>query len=471
MTTVTTDIGRKHRLLVVDDDPSIVSQLNLAFEDEYDVITAGDPRTAWALVQKDRPDLVTLDLALESNNPETGFTLLDKCLVFDPHMKVVLITGNDTRENALRAVDRGAYDFFGKPVNLGELGVLLRRAAQLRAMETQEGAVEPPGPEGDRLGHLLGRSREIHAVFRLIQRVAPTDVTILILGDSGTGKEVVAREIHRLSLRRDKPFVSISCAAIPETLLESELFGHEKGAFTSAHIARPGRLELADGGTVFLDEIGDMPMTLQVKLLRFLQEREVERVGGRRVIPLDVRVIAATNRDLEKGVKAGLFREDLYYRLSVIDIRLPALRERGDDVVFLAEHFLQVHARKLGRGTLSFSRGAKEALLRHLWPGHVRELEHRVQRAALLADSRLVQPSDLELAGTDTPAPISLKEARDEAEARIVVGALRRTSGNISKAARELDVSRPTLHDLLRKHGIEARTFRNPGVASIPGDA
>jgi two-component system, NtrC family, response regulator len=287
---------------------------------------------------------------------------------------------------------------------------------------------------------------------------------VLILGESGTGKEVVARELHRLSLRGEKPFVSISCGAIPENLLESELFGHEKGAFTSAHTTRPGRLELANGGTVFLDEIGDMPMTLQVKVLRFLQEREIERVGGRRVIPLDVRVLAATNRNLEQAVKEGRFREDLYYRLSVIDIRLPGLRERVDDIVFLGEHFLKHFAHELHRPGLTLSRAAKAALVDHAWPGNVRELEHRMQRAALLSNGRMVQPDDLELVRGQSTAPLSLKEARDEAEARLVVDTLRRTFGNISRAARELEVSRPTLHDLLRKHAIDARHFKSPGA-------
>jgi two-component system, NtrC family, response regulator len=447
-------VALRPKLLLVDDDLSMVSQLSLAFEDEYEVLRAHDPKTAWGTVQKEHPDLMTLDLALEAENPESGFSLLDKCLAFDPSMKIVLITGNDTRENARRAVERGAFDFFGKPIDLNELGVLLKRAAQLRGLEDRA-AERKVQTEEDRLGDLWGRSREMKAVFRLLRRVAPTDVTVLILGESGTGKEVVARELHRLSLRGEKPFVSISCGAIPENLLESELFGHEKGAFTSAHTTRPGRLELANGGTVFLDEIGDMPMTLQVKVLRFLQEREIERVGGRRVIPLDVRVLAATNRNLEQAVKEGRFREDLYYRLSVIDIRLPGLRERVDDIVFLGEHFLKHFAHELHRPGLTLSRAAKAALV---------DLEHRMQRAALLSNGRMVQPDDLELVRGQSTAPLSLKEARDEAEARLVVDTLRRTFGNISRAARELEVSRPTLHDLLRKHAIDARHFKSPGA-------
>jgi two-component system NtrC family response regulator len=461
----------RSRLLVVDDDPSILSQLSLAFEDEYRVFCADNPRRAWSLIQEERPDLVTLDLALERDDPETGFSFLDKCLAFDPLLKVVLLSGNDTRENATRGVEQGAYDFFGKPVDLEELRVLLRRANSKRALEIHSRNDAVPVGE-DRLGHLLGRSPEMSSVFRLVRRVAPADVTVLILGESGTGKEVVAREVHRLSRRGQKPFVSISCAAIPEALLESELFGHEKGAFTSAHTSRPGRLETADGGTVFLDEIGDMPLLLQVKLLRFLQQREIERVGGRKVIPLDVRVIAATNRRLEEDAKAGRFREDLYYRLSVIEIQLPPLRKRSEDILFLADHFLARFSRELHRGPLSFSRTAKEAMRAYPWPGHVRELEHRVQRAVLLANGRVIHAEDLELGGPVEKAHLSLREARHAAEHERVMEALRRSYGNISKAAKELEISRPTLHDLMRKLDIDARDFRDPLTAgSEPQDA
>jgi two-component system NtrC family response regulator len=451
---------RPTRLFIVDDDPSIVSQLELAFSGEYEVRTSDNPVDAWTRIQAEHPDLVTLDLSLEADNPETGFSLLEKCHIFDPTMKVVMITGNDTEENAMRAVHEGAFDFFGKPVDLEALSVLLRRGATLRHLE-QQNARNRSEPGEERLGDLLGRSEEMQSVFRLIRKVAPTDFTVSILGESGTGKEMVAREIHRLSKRADQPFVSISCGAIPEALLESELFGHEKGAFTSAHTSRPGRLETADRGTVFLDEIGEMPMLLQVKLLRFLQEREVERVGGRKVIPLDVRIIAATNRNLSEEVKAGRFREDLFYRLSVVNILLPPLRKRSEDIDYLAEHFLAQYAAELNRSGLAFSRTAKLALRSHPWPGHVRELEHRVQRAALMAAGRLVQPEDLELSGPDREGTISLREARDRAVERTVVDALRRTRGNISRAAQELEVSRPTLHDLLRKMNIDARSFKD----------
>ena len=453
-------VALRPKLLLVDDDPSIVSQLSLAFEDEYEVLRAQDPKTAWGTVQKEHPDLMTLDLALEGENPESGFSLLDKCLAFDPGMKIVLITGNDTRENARRAVERGAFDFFGKPIDLAELGVLLRRAAQLRGLEDRaaEGKVHA---DEDRLGDLLGRSREMKAVFRLLRRVAPTDVTVLILGESGTGKEVVAREIHRLSLRAEKPFISISCGAIPENLLESELFGHEKGAFTSAHTTRPGRLELAHGGTVFLDEIGDMPMTLQVKLLRFLQEREIERVGGRRVIPLDVRVVAATNRDLEQGVKEGRFREDLFYRINVVPIVLPPLRERKEDVQALAQFFMQRFSDEAKKNFAEISQEALETLIGYEWPGNVRELANVIERAIVLGQPPTIQIEDLspgivasEAEVNNRSTPQSYHESIDEYRREVIVNALAQAKGNRAAAARSLGLQRSYLLRLMKTFSI-----------------
>jgi len=456
------------KLLLVDDNPTILRQLRLAFDDEYEVHGADNPRSAWDLIQEVHPDLITLDLALERDDPESGFSLLEKCLEFDPMMKIILITGNTEEQYALRAVEQGAFDFFGKPVDLDELRVLLRRALSLGRLERRNAALlEEFGTEG-RLGHLLGRSREMESVFKLIKRVAPADISVLVLGESGTGKELVAREIRRLSPRATKPFVSIGCGAIPEALLESELFGHEKGAYTGAHIARPGKLELADGGIVFLDEIGEMPLLLQVKLLRFLQEHEIERVGGRSLINLDVRVIAATNRDLLEEVKAGRFREDLYYRLSVVNINLPPLRERQEDILYLAQYFLDRYSSELRRGKMTLSRNAKVAIQRHRWSGNVRELEHHMQRAVLLAEGKLVRAADLELSVPSGGPTTPLRATREDSDRRAVVDALRRTCGNISKAAEELEVSRPTLHDLLRKLQIDAGQFK--GDSSVPQD-
>jgi two-component system NtrC family response regulator len=307
----------------------------------------------------------------------------------------------------------------------------------------------------------------MEAVFDVIGKVAPTGVAVLILGESGTGKELVAKEIRRLSLRAEKPMVSISCGSIPEALLESELFGHERGAFTGAHTSRPGRLELANGGTVFLDEVGELPAALQVKLLRFLQEHEIERVGGRNVIQLDVRIIAATNRDLKAEVQAGRFREDLYYRLSVVNVTLPPLRERQEDIVYLAQHFLERFSAEFGRGRVTFSRSAREAIQQYGWPGNVRELEHHVQRTVLLAPGRVIQATDLGLGETTGPQTLTLRETREKADREAAIQALRRASGNVSKAAQDLEVSRPTLHDLLRKLQINTAEFRRkPDAAS-----
>jgi two-component system NtrC family response regulator len=455
------------KLLIVDDDPVMLSQLGLALGSEYQVFTAENPRQAWKLVEEEHPELVTLDLALEQNDPETGFSLLEKCLEFDPFVKIVLITGNDTQDNALRAVDQGAFDFFGKPLDLEALRHLLRRADRVARLERENAALLHRVGHHGRLGHLLGGSTKMQSVFDAIRKVAPTDVSILILGESGTGKELVAREMRRLSRRATKPFVQINCGAIPDNLLESELFGHEKGAYTGAHTSRPGKLEMAHGGTVFLDEIGEVPAQLQVKLLRFLQEREVERVGGRTVLKIDARVIAATNKDLASEVKAGRFREDLYYRLAVVNIRLPPLRERPDDVIHLAQYFLERFAGEMGKQKLSFSRRARQALQHYSWPGNVRELEHHVQKAVVFATGHLVHAADLELEPGNRLESLSLRQVREQNDRRTIVQALRRTCGNISKAAQELEISRPSLHDLLRKHDIDASRYKS---ATEPND-
>ncbi len=460
ISTTTPDI-KTAKLLVVDDDPSIVSQLQLALDHDYQVYTADNPAAALEVARRERPDVVTLDLGLEEDDPETGFGVLEQLLRLDPHVKIVLITGNDGETNALRAVEHGAFDFFGKPFNLEELRILLGRALSLGRLEKLNAKLLKQLGEGRRLGQILGQSPEMNSVFQVIRRVADTNVPVLILGDSGTGKELVAREIRRLGSRATKPFVSISCGAIPENLLESELFGHEKGSFTGAHTSRAGRLELANGGIVFLDEIGELPLQLQVKLLRFLQEYEVERVGGRSVINLDVRIIAATNRDLKAEVKRGNFREDHFYRLSVVNIHIPPLRERREDILYLAQFFLDRFSGELGRGKLTFTRQAKEAIRNYGWPGNVRELEHHVQRSVLMSSGRSVDAADLELTGSDEQRSLSLRNAREATDREIIIQALRRTGGNVSNAAKELKISRPSLHDLLRKLQINAKGFKS----------
>jgi two-component system, NtrC family, response regulator len=386
------------------------------------------------------------------------------------------VTGNDNPRNALVAIHRGAVDWYAKPIELAELKSILRRALHIRSIER---LVEGEVSVGRKRYHkLVGESESIRRVFQLIQRVAGTDATVLIVGENGTGKELVAHAIHAASGRRQGPFVPINCGAIPDQLLESELFGHERGAFTDAHRTREGKLELAAGGTVFLDEIGELPVLLQVKLLRFLQDRVVERVGGREPRKVDARVVAATNSDLKTGMAEGRFREDLFYRLSVVTIAVPPLREREDDVRILAEYFLDFYSRHHKRKLRGFTQSALRAVQSHSWPGNVRELENRVHRAVILAQDAYLRPEDLEL-GDSSPEPTrSLQDVRDDAERELVVAALSRNAGNITRAARDIQVSRPTFHDLLRKHGLDAARFRHPGMpeaedeeVSEPGEA
>jgi two-component system NtrC family response regulator len=448
--------------LAVDDDQALLNQLRWGLDEDFDVVTASTAEAALSLLRSERPRLVTLDLALtEGGRAEEGFDLLDDMLGIDPDLKIILITGNDSRENALKAVDRGAYDFFAKPIEIDELRILLRRAGQIRALEEENTRLVASLKHTQGMGPILGSSEEIQRVFQMIRRVASTDVTVLVTGESGTGKELVAREIHRQSLRQKRPFISIACGAIPEALLETELFGHEKGSFTGAHASREGKLEMADGGTVFLDEIGELPLPLQVKLLRFLQEKEIERIGGRRVIPLDVRIVAATNRDLRHEVLEGRFREDLFFRLSVVNVAMPPLRDRRDDVLFLARQFLTRYAHDYRRGTLHFSREALRSLQRHEWPGNVRELEHRVQRAVVMSTGRTVRPADLDLSGGGAVPVAPLRTVREQAERQLVIESLKRNCGNITRSAKELAISRPTYHDLLKKYQIRAGDYKN----------
>jgi two-component system, NtrC family, response regulator len=449
------------RILIVDDEESIRNQLRWGLADEYEVLTAATADEARRLLRDEQPSVVTLDVNLTPGGPVSteGLALLDEVVDRHPGTKVVMITANDSRENALTAIRRGAVDWYAKPIELEDLKVILRRALHVRAIEQTQGA-----DSGRRRYHkLVGESEAMKRVFGLIQRVAPTDATLLVLGENGTGKELVAHAIHQSSPRREGPFIPINCGAIPETLLESELFGHERGAFTDAHRDRLGKLELAEGGTLFLDEIGELPVMVQVKLLRFLQDHVVERVGGREPKHVDARVVAATNRDLKDAMATGAFREDLYYRLSVVTIAVPPLRERGDDLRMLADYFLEFYARHHKRRIKGFTQSALRALQAHRWPGNVRELENRVQRAVILAQDAYLRPADMELEGEEADeAPRSLQEARDATERALVVEALTRNAGNVTRAARDIQVSRPTLHDLMRKHGLDAARFRRP---------
>jgi two-component system, NtrC family, response regulator len=458
---------RPEKVLIVDDEESIRNQLRWGLADDYAVFTAGTVAEAQRLLREEHPHIVTLDVALGPGSEE-GLGLLDDIVDRYPLTKVVMVTGNDSRENALASIRRGAVDWYSKPIDLEELRVILRRALHIRRIELDQTGGPPAGRK--RYHQLVGESEAIRKVFALIQRVAGTDANVLIVGENGTGKELVAHAIHEASGRRAAPFVPINCGAIPEGLLESELFGHEKGSFTDAHRMREGRIELAAGGTLFLDEIGEMPTLLQVKLLRFLQDKVVERVGGREPRKVDARVLAATNQDLKTGMARGRFREDLFYRLSVVTIVVPPLRERGDDVRILAEFFLEFYARHHKRRIKGFTQAALRAIQAHPWPGNVRELENRVQRGVILSQDPYLRPEDLELeGGAATETPRTLHAARDEAERRLLIDSLTRNAGNITRAARDIQVSRPTFHDLLRKHGIEASRYRSD--LTSPDDA
>ena len=456
------------KILIVDDEDSILNQLRWGLTGEYEVHTAANATEARRMLREERPAVVTLDVTLgpAGGRPE-GLELLDEIVEGHPLTKVIMVTGNDSRENALSAIRRGAVDWYAKPIQLEELRVILRRALHIREIEQ---AQSPGAASGRRRYHrLVGESEVMRKVFALVQRVAPTDATVLVGGENGTGKELVAHAIHQASPRREAAFIPINCGAIPEMLLESELFGHERGAFTDAYRTREGKFELADQGTLFLDEIGELPVQMQVKLLRFLQERVLERVGGRDPIAVDARVVAATNQDLKAMRAAGRFREDLFYRLSVVSIVVPPLRDRGDDLRLLAEYFLEFYGRQHKRRLKGFTQAGLRALQRHPWPGNVRELENRVQRAVILAQDSYLRPEDLELedaGGTQEVLP-TMQAARDEAERTLLVEVLTRNAGNVTRAARDADVSRPTMHDLMRKHGLEPARFRRP---ELPAD-
>jgi two-component system, NtrC family, response regulator len=446
----------KTRLLIVEDDEDIRAQMKWALGSDYEVLTAGDRASALAAFTADRPLVTLLDLGLppRPNEPDEGLAVLSAVLALDPLAKVIVVSGQGEKQNALRAVGAGAYDFLCKPVDMDELTLVLQRCVYLAELEQEYRAMQQSA-RAEVFEDMLGASPPMQAVFGLIRKVAPTSAPVLILGESGAGKEMVAQAIHRRSAWKDGPFVAINCNAIPENLIESELFGHEKGAFTGAHAQRRGHIESAAGGTLFLDEIGELPAPVQVKLLRFLQEKCFQRVGGRQEIPSDARVIAATNKKLEEYTANGTFREDLYFRLAVVVVKVPALRERGDDIVLVAKAFLQSCGAEHRKPGLTFAPDALRALTLHRWPGNVRELQNRVRRAVIMADGKRVTARDLEL--TDALSalpPQTLKEARENLERDMVLDALRRHGGKITSAASELGISRPTLYELMEKLGI-----------------
>jgi two-component system NtrC family response regulator len=380
---------------------------------------------------------------------------LANMLEVDPLLKVVVVTGQDEKENGMEAIGQGAYDFFCKPVNIDELKVVLDRAVHVQQLERQRlDLVE--NNQCDSFEGIVGSSPQIQTVFSTIRKISSSSAPVLIVGESGTGKELVARAIHERSSRKHGPFIAINCGAIPENLLESELFGHEKGAFTGAHVQRQGRVEMAQGGTLFLDEIGELSGALQVKLLRFLQQHEIERVGGRSLIHVDARVLAATNMDLTKAMADGQFREDLYYRLAVVVISMPPLRERQGDIQLLAEAFLQRQAAAQNKG-LVFTPKTVKALASHDWPGNVRELENRIQRAAIMAEDGRITPKDLGIAEFSQYEGFGLEKARQAVERQMIESALVRNKGNMTRTAAELEISRPSLYELIEKLGISRK--------------
>jgi two-component system NtrC family response regulator len=445
------------KVLIVDDDEDIRAQLKWSLAQDYEVLLAGDAPSALKLFNEHHPMVVLVDLGLppQPTEPTEGLGLASDLLACDRLVKVIIITGQSERTVALKAVVNGAHDFLAKPVDVEELKIVIKRAVHMAALERDNLELEKQ-IRVDTFEGMLGTSQSMQHVFGAIRKVATTDAPVLILGESGTGKEMAALAVHRRSVRHEAPFVAINCGAIPGTLLESELFGHEKGAFTGAHMRRKGRIENAAGGTLFLDEIGELSPALQVKLLRFLQEQTIERVGGREIIPIKARVIAATNSDLHKSMKEGTFREDLYYRLAVVVIHLPALREREDDIALLAQAFARSFSAENGKAhPPRFTRPALCALAKHPWPGNVRQLENCIRRAVIMADGRYITESDL---GLSSPAPmpsLRLREARESVEREFVQRALQLHAGNISAAAEELGISRPTLYELIERLGLK----------------
>lgn len=455
----------KSKLLIVDDDEEIRTQMKWALNEQYELSFAENRAGALEIFKAERPIVTLLDLGLPPlpNQPDEGLATLSAILAEDGSAKVIIISGQGEKTTALQAVGTGAYDFLTKPVEVEELRLVLRRCIYLAELE-REFREAQQSARGDTFEQMLGSSPQMRGVFSFIRKVATASAPVLLLGESGTGKEMAALAIHRRSARKDGPFIPINCNAIPENLLESELFGHEKGSFTGAHMQRKGLVENASGGTLFLDEIGELPGTIQVKLLRFLQEQRFQRVGGRQEIASDARVVAATNADLKSLVDEGKFREDLYFRLAVVVIKLPPLRERAEDVMVLAKEFLSRMSVESAKTNMSFAPGALRALVAYHWPGNVRELQNRIRRAAIMADGKRITAADLELADSVlSKGNTTLKEAREAVEKEVVENALKRHLGRISSAAAELGISRPTLYETMDRLGIARREATKEG--------
>lgn len=446
------------RLLIIEDDPGLQSQMRWCFSEDLDVSVASDRESALTCLRREEPEVVTLDLGLppDPGGATEGFRLLEDILQLAPMTKVIVVTGREDKENAVKAVGMGASDFYQKPLDADILTFVVNRAFRLAELEKENRELGMQG-NGANIKGIVGSSPQMLSICRTLEKVAPTDVTTLIKGETGTGKELLARALHDLSHRREKPFAAINCAAIPENLLESELFGFEKGSFTGATQSKKGKIESANGGTLFLDEIGDMPMALQAKLLRFLQERVVDRVGSVNPVPVDVRVVCATHRDVRQLIDGGEFREDLYYRISEITLDVPAVRDRDGDALVIAQSLLKSLGKQMDRPNLAFSEDAVNAISNYSWPGNVREMINKVKRATIMAEGKRVTAEDLELAA-DEPCPekqLNLRQVRENAERAAIVQALQTCSFNMAKASRLLGVTRPILYNLTDKYRIE----------------
>lgn len=446
------------RLLIIEDDPGLQSQMRWCFDAAIQVFVADDRDSALTALRRHEPQVVTLDLGLppDAGGSQQGFLLLEDILTLAPTTQVIVVTGREDRENAVKAVGLGAADFYQKPLDAEILNFVVERGFRLRALEQENAEFNARG-SGSGIKGIIGSSPQMMTICRTIEKIAPADVTTLIQGETGTGKEVLAHALHDLSLRKDKPFAAINCAAIPENLLESELFGYEKGAFTGATQAKQGKIEMAHGGTLFLDEIGDMPLTLQAKLLRFLQERVIERVGGIKPVTVDVRVVCATHRDVKTLIEEQIFREDLYYRISEITLQIPPLREREGDAIVLAQALLKDYCRQMQRNSLSFNDEAANAIRHYHWPGNVREMINKIKRATIMCEGKRITALDLEL---ECPEPtllghvLNLRQVRENAEKQAIYQALETAEFNMARAARLLGITRPTLYNLTDKYRI-----------------
>jgi two-component system, NtrC family, response regulator len=446
--------NKRKPLLIVEDDPALQKQMRWAF-DNNEILVANDSATAIAQIRRHEPSVITLDLGLPPHPDDSaaGFELLQDILKLAPHSKVIVLTGQNDHKNALKAIQLGAHDFYAKPFEPELLGATIERAFRLHELQEENRRLQSAAHAAPLTGFLT-QDAEMLRICRTAEKIAPTNATVLLLGESGTGKELIARALHELSQRKKERLIAINCAAIPETLLESELFGYEKGAFTGAAKQTPGKLEVANKGTLFLDEIGDLPLSLQAKLLRFLQERVIERVGGREEISIDVRVICATHRNIKEMIVRGLFREDLYFRIAEIVLEIPPLRRRPGDATLLSQAIVRRTASDQNRHAMSLRPDAIDAIEAHSWPGNVRELENCLKRAVIMADGNLIGPEDLGLQAVTTSNVLNLKQVREDAERQAVTRVVARTNGNLSKAAELLGISRPTLYELLDRFGL-----------------